>query len=542
MRRVALFVEKFGWLGLVRLFVYPLTVFLITPVRLVQSLWSSRRLANGDWKGAIAFTARNGLQSLFYLTAAENIQMFGRRGRSPYIGLGDYPLSKWFHYCILSLLAYSHLTPIIPIIGMFVWLGSHVVWTLNVPFQWVLLIMVLAGSSTSFYANLFVYQNYNVLGWMCFPVGLHALINGKWAMASVIWFVCAFVSVTVVAIAGVMSVAIALVTLSIWPLLVIAPAALKLSRHLFLGGGRSAVVSILKSIGFKRKAAKYRYSRWGSGLPFGLSFEGLYFAVIYVQFLAVTIVLTKKVDALFVSALLLGVFNAHMARFADSQSIVMVVVSVGTAIVVQTPNWLLLASYWILISPIPLLVHFPYRARVFDIVPVYEPFSASRLVEGMERFLAPVGHDERVLMAFDDPGKDYEKVFDGYRVLLELPLYVASRKHFHFMPDWWGVFELNYEGAPDFWGRDCEAIVRKAKRWGADYVVIYQPAGSEFDPSWDEAGFRCLSRFSWRDYEDEIRGETLYLAPTPDWWLMKVPPDILVADAGVDAMPARAGC
>lgn len=523
MRRVALFIEKFGWLGFLRLLAYPFTALMVTPVRLIQSLWASRHLANGDWKGAVAFTARNSIENLFYLTAAENIERFGRRGRSPYVGLGDYPLSNWFHYCIPSLFAYSHLTPIIPIIGMFAWLGSYVVWTLYTPVLWVVLVMLLAASSTSFYANLFVHQNYNVLGWMCFPIGLYALVSGKWLMASVTWLACAFLSVTVVAIAVIFAIAAAVATVSFWPLLAAAPAALKLARHLFIGGGRSAVTPILKSIGFTRKATRYQLQRWGSSLPFGLSFEGLYFAAIYIQFLVVALLITQSIDVLFLAALLIGVSNALVARFADSQSIVMMIASVATMIVIRNPNWLLLASYWILISPIPLLVHFPYRERVFDVVPRYQPFSVQRLVAGMEGFLAPVGHDERVLMAFDDPGRDYDKVFDGYRVLLELPLWVACRKRFHFMPDWWAVFQLNYEGAPDFWGRDPAAVAKNVKYWGAQYSVIYQPAGSDLDPSWAEAGFQSSGRFSWRDYQEDLRDEKFYLVPTPDWWLLKVP-------------------
>jgi len=145
----------------------------------------------------------------------------------------------------------------------------------------------------------------------------------------------------------------------------------------------------------------------------------------------------------------------------------------------------------------------------------------------MEQFLQPVQRGQRVLMAFDNPNGVYEKVFDGYRTLLELPLYVATRREIHFMPDWWGVFELNYEGAPEFWGRDVDSVLQNVEHWHADYVVIYQEAGTALEPKWQEAGFEVAGKFSWADYANDLRGEKPYTGPTPDWWLLRKPREIV---------------
>jgi len=87
--------------------------------------------------------------------------------------------------------------------------------------------------------------------------------------------------------------------------------------------------------------------------------------------------------------------------------------------------------------------------RVLDISP---------LIDKMQTFFEPVSENKRVLISFDDPQNIYENVFDGYRRLLEVPHYYASVKKFRLFPDWWGVFELNYDGAPDFWGRDVKSV------------------------------------------------------------------------------------
>ena len=54
----------------------------------------------------------------------------------------------------------------------------------------------------------------------------------------------------------------------------------------------------------------------------------------------------------------------------------------------------------------------------------------------MNAFLEPVKQSEKLFMAFDNPNGLYEKVFDGYRVLLELPLYVAATQEINYTSDW----------------------------------------------------------------------------------------------------------
>ena len=123
-------------------------------------------------------------------------------------------------------------------------------------------------------------------------------------------------------------------------------------------------------------------------------------------------------------------------------------------------------------------------------------------------------------MAFDDPQNQYEKLFDGYRVLIQLPKYVSSFKKTHFMPDFWGVFELNYEGAPNIWGRSPTEVLDNVERWDAQYVIVYQEDEINLDLKWTDAGFEVMTSFDWKKYECQLN-ETLL--PMPVWWLLKVP-------------------
>jgi hypothetical protein len=197
--------------------------------------------------------------------------------------------------------------------------------------------------------------------------------------------------------------------------------------------------------------------------------------------------------------------------------------SLATMVTIQSQQWWLLPFYWLLMSPLPRFMRLPSADPVFDIVPRYSPFSVKKLVEEMEKFLQPVRTGQRVLMAFADPQGIYNRIFDGYRTLLELPLYVAAERGVHFMPDWWAVFETNYQGAPDFWGRDIRSVEKNAEQWKPDFVVVYQDAGTRLDPTWQAAGFDVMGSFSWANYTEELRGEKPYIGAAPQWWLLKVP-------------------
>jgi hypothetical protein len=522
MSQVQIFLRRFGWSGFVRLFFYPLTVLVTTPVRLVQTLWACRILADGRWENYNRFTARNGINSLCYWVFAINLYRYGRGGKSPYVGSGDYQLSKWFVFSLPSLFAYWRLAPLVPLAGMFGWWQAHAMWQEKVDDWWVVLIMGLALISTTFYTNTFVHQNYNVLGWLFFPLGLYGLANERWLIAGLAWLSASFASSTVVFVAATLSLVVAVYSLSFAPLFAILPASLKLLTHFwpnFVSGDlKESALRVVKSTGMAERGAKYKRTK--SKKP-GLG--GIYYLLIYGQFVVVTYLLTGEFSVLFITGLILFLLNSTCVRFADVQSVEMLIISLATMVVIQNVNPWLLPSYWILISPLPLLMNLPAGNQVLDVVPKYAPFSIKRLVEGMELFLKPVRRGQRVLMAFDNPGGVYEKLFDGYSTLLQLPLYVAAKNEIHFMPEWWGVFELNYEGAPEFWGRDVDSVRENVKYWNADYVVIYQEAGTELEPKWQEAGFEALGKFSWADYAEDLRGERPYSGATPDWWLLRKP-------------------
>jgi hypothetical protein len=185
-------------------------------------------------------------------------------------------------------------------------------------------------------------------------------------------------------------------------------------------------------------------------------------------------------------------------------------------------NFLLILSYWLLVSPLPLYLGHSMKNHP-DLLRIAKPVDTSAILTGIDRFITRAGRDQRILMCFDNPQNTYEKLFDGYRQLIEPIHYVANTNKIHFMPDFWGVFELNYEGAKDFWGRDIASVKKNIQSWNADFIIIYQESGTDLDDCWKEEQFEVCASIDWQEFHEENKLDKFYTPPVPKWWLLKVP-------------------
>lgn len=515
-------IDRYGWRGIARLPFYPLTALITTPIRLVQTLWACRILADGKgWREYTNFQIHKSISYLFYWTRGLILYQFGRHGHCPYIGLGKYSMSNFSFYSLPSLYIYCEMGVVAILFGMFGWCTSNLIWIHNGNILWILIVMSLALVSTTFYTNTFGLQNYNVLGWIFFPLGLYGMCNGNWLLCGFAWFAASFCSFTVVFLAGILLLALAFSTWSIIPIYTILPASLKFLTHIypniFHGSIKTFLLNTVKAIGMTNRNVKYKYK----SKKFG-KIE-IYFLIIYGQFLIVTYLITGNISILYLTGLILFILNSKFSRFADKQTIQMLIFSLATVLIFQHQELWLLPSYWIVISPLPFFTGFNVTQNVLDVVPKLAPFSVKDLKICMKEFLSSVEPGKRILMAFEDPGCEYEKMFDGYGDLLELPYNIAAQKRVHLMPDWCGVFELNYEGAPDFWGRNLKSVIDNVAKWKADYVFIYQTDVKDIEKKWLQAGFEVISKFDWEEKIYLLNGVWLYHNKKPIWWLLKAP-------------------
>ena len=419
-----------------------------------------------------------------------------------------------------SLNAYWKYSPWVVIIGMVGWLLTHLIWLKYTSALWCISIILLALMSTTFYANLFVYQNYNVLGWLFFPLGLYGLFTSNWLLASGVWFLISFNSVTVSIIGFILCAGVALVESNMHPLFSVIPAFIKLGTHaipLFEKGKFWEIVQeIAGSIGLLHKNIKYKRI-------FIFKKIHVYFLILYFQFTMAYWLYTDKIPYLFIIAIILYILNLNILRFADFQSIYILIFSLATAYMLLSDEVCLLVSYWILVSPIPRALQLPSKEDVFDVVPQYAPFEVSSFIRKMEDFLNNVRKSDKIMLAFDDPQYEYHRIFDGYRVLLELLFYVVSLKEIHAIPDWWAIYQANVNDNRNFWGRDTDAVLKNVVCWRADYVLVYQKCDTTIDSKWEALGFKLISKFSWKGFGLEDQLDKPFGGDFPDWFLLKVP-------------------
>jgi hypothetical protein len=516
--------RSIGATGVVEVLLSPLLTPAFAGVAWARSLWASRVLLRGQWGRYGGFHPQNILTWFFYCNQWLNLSRFGRDGRSPLIGLGDYPLSRWFHLSLPASAAYANAGAACTLLGTLAWVVLHLVWLDAADATWVLLVVCMFFISSTAFAMAFVRQNYNILGWMWLPLALYATLEGQWALAAVAWFAGSLASITLVFAALPLMLAQALLVGSAFPLAALLPALLKTALHAWpmLAGGawRPALANMGKIIGLSPVGARYRRTsmRWR---PFSVYFTAIYAAGTFLLWL------DGSEPVLPLVALVLFVANQVLVRFADEQSVIVLFASVATAhVLAHPPSLSASAGLLLVLNPLPVFLGLCSFERDRTLVRVQprHPFDHSRLMSAMETFLAAVPPGHRVLFAFDDPHGVYEDIFDGFRSLLELPLFVAASRGVHLFPDWHAVAETNHPGAPEFWGREPASALGQATRWKASHLIVYQDAGTPLDTAWHEAGCEPLSCFDWSRWVEELEGLTPWRPRVaPCWHLLRLP-------------------
>ena len=136
--------------------------------------------------------------------------------------------------------------------------------------------------------------------------------------------------------------------------------------------------------------------------------------------------------------------------------------------------------------------------------------------------MRPVLKNNRIFISYKDPKNKYKNIFDGYRVIHELPLYVAAKKKLHLFPDWYAVAQTNYKGAPNIWGRKKEDVVKNCKLWTAKYAIIYQRSQTLVDKKWLK-NFKLINELDWGSkYNKLILGDYFWERNPPRWFLLKL--------------------
>ena len=360
--------------------------------------------------------------------------------------------------------------------------------------------MGLTLCSSLFYSNTFRSQNYNVIGWIFFPFVLYGIFEANALIVSISLLLASFGSFTVVILGVVLSGLMGLLELDFLLMFSSLPALIKLLTHFhpFFSLNRelskSILSKVLKAIGVNEKV-KYHRKKTKS-----FDLIKAYFLLLDLQFILCLFLINNEIPVVYTVVSGLFLLNALKVRFMDDQSIYMLKMSTALMTILFTNNYTILPSFWLLVSPLPLLIGY-YQMKVLDTVPSAIPIDLSTLENQMDQFLSKIQPSSKVLFAFEDPNGRYEDVFKGFRNYIELPIYRAMLKDIVLFPDWWAVFELNYEGADEIWGITSQQITENMNRWNCSYVITYTWQEKPIDELENHPKFNKISVFNWSDFD-----------------------------------------
>ncbi len=509
-------IKSMGIIGIAALLFHPLIVPFYTVVSWVTSLWTSRILLLGRWSRYHGFHAQNAVNSMFYRTQWINIDRYGRMGKSPELGLGNFSLSGWWHLSSLASYFYSYAGAVTTLVGTLFLVFSQLIWVEVVNWQWVLTVIAVTFFSSTAIMTAFHSQNYQILSWMFLPVVLYAIANNNILMAGIAFFAAGIFGLTFLFISVPLVFGQAFITGNhLMILLLLPPFLIKLINFipvLKTTGINESISTIGKLVGFVHTNVNYKRTSMKIGL------HHIYFLVLYSIAPLLIWFVSKEAPILLLIAYCMFLGNQLFIRIADDQSVILVYfVITAFEVISREPNLFSLLALLITANPRPAYLVTGKGNKVKH----YTPFDIEPILKEMRKFLA-VPENTNVLFAFNDPQNQYEKIFDGYRIIIEAPLLAATEKKIHLFPDWWAVAETNYVGAPKIWGRDIETVKANLNLWNTNYVVIYQDCKTTLEDKWN-GSFEIISSVDWSELcPDFVESE--FIKPTllpPKWWLLK---------------------
>ena len=383
-------------------------------------------------------------------------------------------MSRWFHLTLLSSCLYANAGAVCTLAGSLAWVLLNLVWLDAAAAPWVMAVTAVVLFSSTAFAMAFMRQNYNILGWMWFPLALYAVLTGQWVLAALAWVAASMASITVVFVAVPLMIVHALNVGRYEALLVLVPALLKLALHavpmLPAGATRAATVNMAKMIGMTLAGVRYKRA----SMRLGLSKCVLHLHLRHRLRAALVGAFGASVATRSAGALRdepgRGALRRRAVRHRDVRSVF------AAHLMVSTPSIVELAALSIVANPMPIILGLCALERDRSLVRVQtrRPFDHTHLQAGLAQFIEGVPAGSTILVAFDDPRGEYERIFDGQRTLLDLPQFIAGSRSIHLFPDWHAVAETNFEGGPDFWGRSPQAVLDNSRRWRATHVIVGQ--------------------------------------------------------------------
>tara|TARA_B100001093_G_C26831365_1_gene1016290 strand:+ start:1583 stop:2167 length:585 start_codon:yes stop_codon:yes gene_type:complete len=186
------------------------------------------------------------------------------------------------------------------------------------------------------------------------------------------------------------------------------------------------------------------------------------------------------------------------------------------------PNALHLICFLIALNPSASILGVRHSKFRRNLLKVCKPFDHSSIKSSFEIFIEKVPPNEKILLIFSDPNNSYEKLFDGYRVLIELPMFVCSENDILLFPNFYAIENQNCPN-PLFWGKEKKTIIKNMKFHSCKYFILITDDEKKENLIEDDL-FDNIATFDWQKNAPDLYYDTLWKKdkPLPKFHLIKL--------------------
>ena len=472
-------VHRYGYKELFFIAFYPIFLPLIMIKETSISIYNIiKALLNYHWSYLSGNDQNNAYNNFFYYIQDYNIQKFGRYGKSNLLAGGDFSLKNWFHTTPFSLrIQASFGTTFIMFFAMCFWLLSWVILYQDNSNMW--LVLAIVFFSTLFFATFIEIQNYNILGWMLYPVFLFNLESKNYLLLSVVLFLVALSSFTAFFIAAILVVISSLYLSDYYLLLSLIPGGVKWIIPVLVSVKEGALVKMLGALGGHEKVKYTRQSEKNINIQklylFGTQLAFLIYLIYSHGFSSMSLLLV----------IIIGLFiiNESFVRFADQQSFYLAYLSISVFCLLETNdiNCRLLLVYALSVYLLyGLILNVAPRGKSFIAPGIRKPYNTEETIRDLLNLYKEIPEKSKLLIAYKNPNGEYGNIFNGYRVFNEPIQYAANLKNICLFPDWYMVFENNKENDDEsFWISNEEDAINYMMKHGIKYILV--PSFNKFE-------------------------------------------------------------
>lgn len=331
----------------------PLFLIFKMPIVWFKSLIACNILLNGRWERYGGCHPHRSFQHFWTRNQWHSINKYGRRGTSPLLGMGSFPLSNLFFVGLLGHYLYSYAGAAIVLFSSLFLSASQFIWLNTNAVENVLIYNSIFFFSPVFFAMTFARQNYSILGWMWAPLVFYSILNNQFLLAAIFLTLVSIFSFTAIFFVSLISIIILIINNNIMMMAILAPPILFWSLSILSNNDFSSykISKVLKRIfsliGTNKNKVKYKRKSlgWKNSTFIYMFFSNTSLAILYY-------IIIGQIPSLILIGLFILLMNTIFLRLADDQTpIILLAMLAFTQLVRIDFNIILAISFWVCLSP-----------------------------------------------------------------------------------------------------------------------------------------------------------------------------------------------